>query len=278
MKISKTLKKFAAIAAVLAVTVGVYGCGQKEEQAASVLDDIKSKETLVVGTAPGYPPFEFMKAEGGKSELVGADIDLANKIGEDLGVKVEFKTMDFDAIIPALQAGKIDVAITGMTPSEKRKKSIDFSDVYYNGTNGLIVAESNNNMPKTEDDLKKLRIGVQKGSTQETYAVETLKAEKVKSLTAIPDLVQDLKNGNIDAIIVSDVVAGINVQQHDGIKLDKEIDMKSFEGGETTAVGFKKGDNKTLIEAINKTIKELHDSGEYQKILDKNVDLAGSVK
>lgn len=276
MKISNTIKKIAAVALVAVVTVGMYGCGQKKEE--SALDKIKSNGTLVIGTAPGYPPFEFMSAKDGKGDLVGSDIDLGNKIGKDIGVKVEYKTMDFDALIPALQAGKVDMVISGMTPNEKRKKSIDFSDIYYSGTNALIVASSKNDIPKTEDELKKLKLGVQKGSVQEAYALETLKAENVKSLTTIPDLIQDLKNGNIDAVIANKEVGGINIKQYDGIKLDTNLEMKSFNGGESSAVGLKKGDNKTLIESINKTIKELKDSGEYKKIMEKNIDLAGSVK
>ncbi len=278
----KITKKMIVALLVAAVSIAAIGCSKKDASdsdtqttSKSTLESIKAKGTLVVGTAPGYPPFEFIKSTDGKSEVVGADIDLANKVAEKLGVKLEIKTMDFDSLIPALVSDKIDMAITGMTPTDERKKTIDFSDVYFTGTNSLIVKADFNKKAETADDLKQLKIGVQKGSTQEILAVEKLKVPNTKSLLNIPDLVSDLKNGNIEAVIASSTVAKINEKQFEGIKVLDIKGLSSSDAGETAAIALKKGNNEELLEEVNSLIKELHDSGEYDKILNKNIDIAG---
>lgn len=278
----KITKKMIVALLVVAVSITAIGCSKKDDSESntqttskSTLESIKAKGTLVVGTAPGYPPFEFIKSTDGKSEVVGADIDLANKVAEKLGVKLEIKTMDFDSLIPALVSDKIDMAITGMTPTDERKKTIDFSDVYFTGTNSLIVKADFNKKAETADDLKQLKIGVQKGSTQEILAVEKLKVPSTKSLLNIPDLVSDLKNGNIEAVIASSTVAKINEKQFEGIKVLDIKGLSSSDAGETAAIALKKGNNEELLTELNSLIKELHDSGEYDKILNKNIDIAG---
>lgn len=278
----KITKKMIVALLVTAVSIAAIGCSKKDASdsdtqttSKSTLESIKAKGTLVVGTAPGYPPFEFIKSTDGKSEVVGADIDLANKVAEKLGVKLEIKTMDFDSLIPALVSDKIDMAITGMTPTDERKKTIDFSDVYFTGTNSLIVKADFNKKAETADDLKQLKIGVQKGSTQEILAVEKLKVPNTKSLLNIPDLVSDLKNGNIEAVIASSTVAKINEKQFEGIKVLDIKGLSSSDAGETAAIALKKGNNEELLKEVNSLIKELHDSGEYDKILNKNIDIAG---
>ncbi|MDY5480044.1 MAG: transporter substrate-binding domain-containing protein [Peptostreptococcus porci] len=278
----KITKKMIVALLVAAVSIAAIGCSKKDASdsdtqttSKSTLESIKAKGTLVVGTAPGYPPFEFIKSTDGKSEVVGADIDLANKVAEKLGVKLEIKTMDFDSLIPALVSDKIDMAITGMTPTDERKKTIDFSDVYFTGTNSLIVKADFNKKAETAGDLKQLKIGVQKGSTQEILAVEKLKVPNTKSLLNIPDLVSDLKNGNIEAVIASSTVAKINEKQFEGIKVLDIKGLSSSDAGETAAIALKKGNNEELLKEVNSLIKELHDSGEYDKILNKNIDIAG---
>lgn len=278
----KNTKKMIVALLVAAVSIAAIGCSKKDDSESdtqttskSTFESIKAKGTLVVGTAPGYPPFEFIKSTDGKSEVVGADIDLANKVAEKLGVKLEIKTMDFDSLIPALVSDKIDMAITGMTPTDERKKTIDFSDVYFTGTNSLIVKADFNKKAETADDLKQLKIGVQKGSTQEILAVEKLKVPSTKSLLNIPDLVSDLKNGNIEAVIASSTVAKINEKQFEGIKVLDIKGLSSSDAGETAAIALKKGNNEELLTEVNSLIKELHDSGEYDEILNKNIDIAG---
>ena len=269
----KNISKLILLVVSLVLVVGCTATkNSNENDKADVLSKIKANGKLVVGTAPGYPPFEFTVNKSGKSQVVGADIDLAKKIADEIGVELEIKAMDFDALIMALQSSKVDMVITSMTPTEERKKSVDFSDVYFEGTNSIIVNSNFSKDISKEDDLKNIVLGVQRGSVQEIYAKEVLKAPKIKSLTAIPDLIADMKNGNIDGIIASTVVAKINANQYEGIKL---IDVNLSQANkEEAAIAIKKGDNKSLLDIVNKTIKSLKDSGQYEEILNKNIDLA----
>ena len=271
----KNISKLILLVMSLVLVVGctaLKNSNENNNDKADVLSKIKANGKLVVGTAPGYPPFEFTVNKSGKSQVVGADIDLAKKIADEIGVELEIKAMDFDALIMALQSSKVDMVITSMTPTEERKKSVDFSDVYFEGTNSIIVNSNFGKDISKEDDLKNIVLGVQRGSVQEIYAKEVLKAPKIKSLTAIPDLIADMKNGNIDGIIASTVVAKINANQYDGLKL---IDVNLSQANkEEAAIAIKKGDNKSLLEIVNKTIKSLKDSGQYGEILNKNIDLA----
>ena len=271
------LKKLVALGLVAVLAVGLVGCGNKSSDNSggnqTALEQIKKNKKLVVATSPDYPPFEFMVSEGGKSKIVGADIDLAQKIADKLGVELELKAMDFDALVPALQAGKVDMVITGMTPNEKRKKAVDFSDIYFKGENAVIVNAKDAGKFTSEDQLKKAKLGVQKGSTQETYVKDNLKVTNYKALVAVPDLIADMKNGNIDAVVLNSKVAGINVTKYDGIKVVENLKLTSGGDEEAMAVAIKKGDNADLIKLTNEVIKELQDSGEYDKILANAVDL-----
>lgn len=271
------LKKLLALGLVAVLAVGLVGCGNKSSDNSggnqTALEQIKKNKKLVVATSPDYPPFEFMVSEGGKSKIVGADIDLAQKIADKLGVELELKAMDFDALVSALQAGKVDMVITGMTPNEKRKKAVDFSDIYFKGENAVIVNAKDAGKFTSEDQLKKAKLGVQKGSTQETYVKDNLKVTNYKALVAVPDLIADMKNGNIDAVVLNSKVAGINVTKYDGIKVVENLKLTSGGDEEAMAVAIKKGDNADLIKLTNEVIKELQDSGEYDKILANAVDL-----
>ena len=271
------LKKLLALGLVAVLAVGLVGCGNKSSDNSggnqTALEQIKQNKKLVVATSPDYPPFEFMVSEGGKSKIVGADIDLAQKIADKLGVELEIKAMDFDSLVSALQAGKVDMVITGMTPNEKRKKAVDFSDIYFKGENAVIVNAKDAGKFTSEDQLKKAKLGVQKGSTQETYVKDNLKVTNYKALVAVPDLIADMKNGNIDAVVLNSKVAGINVTKYDGIKVVENLKLTSGGDEEAMAVAMKKGDNADLIKLTNEVIKELQDSGEYDKILANAVDL-----
>lgn len=271
------LKKLVALGLVAVLAVGLVGCGNKSSDNSggnqTALEQIKKNKKLVVATSPDYPPFEFMVSENGKSKIVGADIDLAQKIADKLGVELEVKGMDFDALVSALQAGKVDMVITGMTPNEERKKAVDFSDIYFKGENAVIVNDKDAGKFTSEDQLKKAKLGVQKGSIQETYVKDNLKVTNYKALVAVPDLIADMKNGNIDAVVLNSKVAGINVTKYDGIKVVENLKLTSGGDEEAMAVAIKKGDNADLIKLTNEVIKELQDSGEYDKILANAVDL-----
>lgn len=279
----KGLKKILSYSLALALSVSLVGCsssdknkGEIQTQSTSKLEQIKESGKLVMGTSGGYAPYDFHKMIDGKDTLTGFDIMFAQELAKDLGVELELVDMDFDGLLGALQANKIDVILACMTPNPERKKSVDFSDLYYVDSNVVIVKKGNEDSIKSDDDLKTLKIGVQRGTTQESFVKDNLNCTNVTSLPKVPDLILELQNGRIDAIITGKNVAAINIKQYDGIALGNTTVGKGVE--ESAAVALKKSDdksdNKELIEALNKKIKELQDSGKADDIMQEALKLA----
>ena len=169
------LKKLTAVAAVATIAISMIGCGAANTSSSSsasgsasesVLEKIKKDGKLVVGTSADYPPYEFHATVDGNDKIVGFDMDIAQEVADDLGVKLEIKDMDFDGLLVALQANKVDMVFAGMTPTEERKENADFSDIYYEATHRFILRSGEEASVKSFDDLKGKKIGVQKGSIQ----------------------------------------------------------------------------------------------------------------
>lgn len=135
---SALVKKIAAVAAVAVLAISMVGCGSSGDENKTALDKIKESGKLVVGTSADYPPYEFHATVDGKDEIKGFDIDIAQAVADDLGVKLEIKDMDFDGLLVALQGDKVDMVFAGMTPTEERKQNADFSDIYYTATHRFI--------------------------------------------------------------------------------------------------------------------------------------------
>ncbi len=272
--LKKYFKNLITLSLILVLSVSLCACGKKNTSSnkKDVLTTIKENKKITLATSPDYPPFEFLISENGQSKIVGFDIELAKEIAKKIGVELEIKQMDFDALIPALKSGQVDMVITGMSPNEERKKSVDFSDIYFEGKNAVLVEEKNAKNFTDEQSLKDKKIGVQKGSTQEVYVKDVLKKTDYKSLISIPDLVMDMKNNNIDAIILNDKVAKLNEGKYPNIKA---VSLKlSNEGDEEKmAVAVKKGNNKEFLEQINSVIKELNENKKLDKMIEKATEM-----
>jgi ABC-type amino acid transport substrate-binding protein len=264
---SGIIKKIVAVAAVATIAISMVGCGSstKKESTnsnASALEAIKSKGKLVVGTSADYPPYEFHKEIDGKDQIVGFDIEIAKQLATDLGVELEIKDMAFDGLLVALQADKVDMVFAGMTPTEERKQNADFSDIYYSATQRFILRSGDETSIASMDDLKGKKIGVQKGSIQEGIAKENFDAANIKSLDKVTDLVLDLKNNKVDAILVELPVAQINVEKNSGIAIADKLEVKDPTGG--AAIAMKKGSTELQTE-VNKTIKKLNDENKIKQ-------------
>ena len=153
--------------------------------------------TLLVGMSMDFPPFEYI--ENGKP--VGFEVDLINEIGAIIGKKVKLVDIDFPAIIGSLNAGKIDIGVSGFSVTDERKKAVDFAECYYYPKIAVLI--QNNTNIKTEDDLNNKKIGVQTGTTMELY-LNNLKKKypglTIHSLSRNTHLVQELKLGRIDGV------------------------------------------------------------------------------
>ena len=283
------LKKLLATGLAAIMVMGLVGCSSSKGSSSSASSDasssaakteklqqIKDAGVLKVGTSAEYSPYEFHKVVDGEDKIVGFDDFLVQEIAKDMGVKVEYEDMDFDGLLGALQADKVDIVLAGMTPDEKRKKSVDFSDIYYTNSNVCIVAKGKEDTIKKSEDLKDLKVGVQKGTTQADYVTNTLGISDATQLKKIPDLMLELQNGKIDVIVTGKAVAEINVEKYDNIAIGNTT--VGDEVAETSAAAIKKSgngvDNTSFVKSVNDTIKRLQDSGDMDKYMQEALKLA----
>lgn len=257
------MKKSFAVFMVSILLMGLLAaCGTSEDKNSG--GDGEKKKVLTMGTSADYAPFEYV--ETAKSdEIIGFDIDLANLIAGELGYEVEIKDMDFNGLIGALQSNKVDFVMAGMTPTAERKKNVDFSDVYYTAKH-MIVSGKDSNI-KSIEDLEGKTVGVQLASIQEGEAEEIGKTVKIKveKRNRIPELVQEIKAGRIDAAIIEDTVAeGYFKNNPDlaGFTIEEESEEDAG-----SAIAFPK-DSK-LTEEFNKVLKEKMENGEVEKLVIK---------
>ena len=200
-------------------------------------------------------------------------VSIAKAIADEIGVELEVMDMDFDGLLGALNADKADIVLACMTPDEERVKNADFSELYYEDKNVVIVRKDEEDKIKSDEDLKNINVGVQRGSTQERFVVDTLGSTNYKSLTKIPDLMLELQNGNIDTIVTGKNVAAINVQNYDNVAIGNSNVGENCE--ESGAVALKKSDgNDSLVELINKVIKKLQDEGKVDEYMQEAIKLA----
>ena len=283
------LKKLLATGLAAIMVMGLVGCSSSKGSSSSASSDasssaakteklqqIKDAGVLKVGTSAEYSPYEFHKVVDGEEKIVGFDDFVVQEIAKDMGVKVEYEDMDFDGLLGALQADKVDIVLAGMTPDEKRKKSVDFSDIYYTNSNVCIVAKGKEDTIKKSEDLKDLKVGVQKGTTQADYVTNTLGISDATQLKKIPDLMLELQNGKIDVIVTGKAVAEINVKKYDNIAIGNTT--VGDEVAETSAAAIKKSgngvDNTSFVKSVNDTIKRLQDSGDMDKYMQEALKLA----
>jgi arginine/lysine/histidine transporter system substrate-binding protein len=238
--------------------------------AADKLAEIKKAGTIVMGTSADYAPYEFHKNIDGKDTIVGFDVEIAKTIAADLGVKLDIKDIGFDGLLAALNTGKVDFVISGMTPNEERLKSVDFSKIYYNAEQVIVVRTADKDKFTSMDDLKKVTVGVQTASIQEDLAKEQLEGAKIKAIGKITDLALELKNKKVDAVIMESPVANGYVNKNKDLTIST-VKPKAEEAG--SAIAIKKG-NDTLTAEINKTLDRLINDKSIDKLVDEAFQLS----
>ena len=278
--LKNTLKKIVGVSLMLTTIIAFTACGNKQNSStdgsqdkseSAAMQKIKKNGKLVIGTSADYPPYEFHKSVNGKDEIVGFDVEIGKQIAKDLGVQLEIKDMKFDGLLAALDQGNVDIIVAGMNPTEERKKSVDFSNVYYTAVQSVILRTSDKDKIKSIDDLKGKKVAVQKGATQEEIAKNQLPNSQAVALPKISDLILSLKNNRADAVIVELPVATSNVNSNKDLFIS---DIKVKNEVEGSAVAVKKG-STDLVQAINKTIDRLT----KDKSIDKYVtDATNSVE
>ncbi|HLO03845.1 MAG TPA: basic amino acid ABC transporter substrate-binding protein [Symbiobacteriaceae bacterium] len=244
-----------ALSALLAVALAfaLTACGAKQNNqttAGNHLAAIKQKGTIVLGTSADYPPYEFHKTEGGQDKIVGWEIELAEQIAKDLGVKLEIRDIPFDNLIPELQAGKVDFVVSALTITEKRAKSVDFTDPYWRGGQVILAAADKAGAITTAADLKGRRVAVQLGSTGEAEAQKVQGAQLVQ-LDKFEAAVMEVLSGKADAVIAGYTVAKNYEKNNPKLKIAGPP-LSTEDNG----IAVKKGD-KELLAAIGSSLAKL---------------------
>ena len=241
----------------------LVACGNT--QGAS-LDTIKQKQKIVVATESEFAPFEFKTLVDGKDTLVGADIELAKAIGEKLGVEVEFSVMSFDNVLASLQNGKADLAIAGISVTDERKQVFDFSDAYYTSENVVIVKKDQVETFTSSASLANQSVGTQKGSVQETVAKNQLPDASIVSLTSNGEMINELKSGQLQAVVLEKAIAEGYIAQNEDLTL-ASFDLKS-EGTDSYAIAAPKG-SEQLLKEVNSLIAEVKSNGQFDQWLEE---------
>ena len=224
-------------------------------------------ETLKMGTNASFPPYEFYDDETG--EIVGIDAEVAAAICEKLGYELEIVDMDFDAIIPAVTTGKIAFGMAGMTVTEERMQSVDFTTSYATGIQVVIVKEDSE--ITSVDDLfaegASHKIGVQQGTTGDLYCSWDIEDEGLGSVERYKngtDAVLALTSGKVDCVVIDNEPAKNYIAANEGLKiLDTEYAVEDY------AIALAK--DSELTEKINAALEELIADGTVQAIIDKYI-------
>jgi glutamine transport system substrate-binding protein len=243
-----SFKKFSILALVLAMV-------------ASVMTACGSGDSYTVATDNNFVPFEFMNEDTG--EMEGFDIDLIQAIAQEAGIDIEIEAMKFDGVVAGMQSGRYDIGIAGMTITEERKKTIDFSNPYYDA--GLMIAvHSDNTDIQSEDDLAGKKVATRSGTTSEGYIKDNHPDAKLVTFPSIVEAYMDLQAGRVDAVLY-DVP---NVQYY--VATDGKQQLKTVGDilqGEQYGIAFPQ--DSELVEPVNKALQTLIDNGTYDDIYEK---------
>ncbi|PUB16592.1 transporter substrate-binding domain-containing protein [Paenisporosarcina sp. OV554] len=253
------MKKWNLIGSLALATMLLAACGDNNAQDKDTADT-GDKKVLEMATSADFPPFESRDTAG---EFEGFDIDLANYIADELGYELKINDMKFDGLIGALQNDRVDMVLSGMSATDKRKENVDFS-TEYNHSGEMLITLKDSKL-KSIEDLKGKTIGVQLGTIQEDGA-KKIKAEtvdiEIKAVDNANVLIQELLSNRIDAAYMDKAVAKGYIA---------EQDLEGFDDPTTSSPGmgiaFPKGSD--LVEKVNAVLKEAEENGKLQEMKDK---------
>ena len=215
---------------------------------------------LIMSTNAAFPPYEMTTDSG---EFEGIDIETAQAIADKLGLELQIDDMDFDAALLAVQQGKSDMVMAGVTVTDERQNVMDFTDSYATGIQSIIVKEDSD--IASVDDLAGKKIGTQRGTTGYLYCSDDFGDENVVAYDDGLTAVQMLNNGQVDCVVIDNAPAKEFIAANPGLKL---LDTAYVE--ESYAIGIGKG-NTELKYAINTALEELKADGTLQAIVDKYI-------
>lgn len=242
------------------------------DSAAHSVAAIQEKGVLVVATESQYAPFCFKDANG---EIVGYEPQLMQYIADSLGVTLEIMDVDFTAVIPAVQSGAADIGMAGLVKTPERTQAVDFTNLYHLSGQCLMVLKENEAKYTDIASFAGTTIGAQKGTLQETIALEQFAESEAKILPKVPNLVQEVKVGNIDALVIARAPAQAYINANDDLVLvDPGIVIDPETNGQMAVVA--KG-NDDLATYVNQVIAELEASGELDQWFEEAQSLSDTM-
>ena len=213
----KTMKLAALVLSLIVAVTAFVGCGKGNS-----LEAVQKKGVLTVATSPDFPPFESLDGD----RIVGIEVDILEKIAETLGVEIKFEQMDFDSVLPGVQAGKFDVGMSGITVTAEREKNADFTDPYFMAAQAIVVMEDSDITCKA--DLEGKSVSVQTGTTAESCTCME-NGYDVQAFQANNDAASALTSGKVDAWVVDNEVAVALAAELDGaVVLDEAMDAANL--------------------------------------------------
>lgn len=251
------MKKLISIALCAVLVLGVLaGCGAASEAGDNAGEAAKA---LVMATNATFPPYEFYEGE----KIVGIDAEIAAAIAEKLGMELEIQDTEFGSIITGVQTGKYDIGMAGMTVTEERLQSVNFTTSYATGIQSIIVPEGSE--IKTLDDLAGKKIGVQQDTTGHIYSADEFGDEMVTPFNKGTDAVAALVAGKVDCVIIDNQPAKSFVEVNEGLAiLDTDYAVEDY------AIAIAK-ENTELLEKVNGALEELIADGTVKTIIDKYI-------
>jgi len=251
------MKKGSLIVSLITILSVFLFCGSKTSSAA--------EKTYQIGTDVTFAPFEFQNDD---DEYEGIDIDILNAIADDQGFDVDLRPLGFDSSIQGVQSNQLDGMIAGMTITDERKESFDFSDPYYDSGIQMAVAKGNDEI-KSYNDLEGTTVGAKVGTESADFLEENKDTYDfdVKNYDDAPGLYGAVKNDTVDAIFDDAPVLGYAIKQGEDLSL-----VGDPEEGNPYGFAVKKGENKELLEKFNAGLQKLKDSGEYDEIINTYVE------
>lgn len=257
------MKKFVSLLLALLMIASLAACGKK----ANNNNNSNESKTLIMGTSADYAPFEFMyKGKDGTMQYGGIDVSVGQYIADSMGKELKVENMSFDYLLPSLVKGDFDIVIAAMEADGERLKSADFSDPYYTDLPpAILVKASDAASYKTLADFSGKSVAAQTGTTKLDIVNKQLTGANAVPLALVTDMVNELVNGKVDAILVDGAVA----KQYAETNKDLVIADASSELGaaQPYCVAVAKGDPKGLLPAINAAIAKMNEENKLESFI-----------
>ena len=239
------------VAAGMLAAVAICGCGSSEKSVRMITEAM-------------FPPCEFLRGQ----EIVGVDVEVCKAVAAKLNKPFSVENVSFDAVIPGVVSGKADIAAAGLTITEDRKNSVDFSEPYVK--TGIVIIYKKSNPFLTGAACKGKKVGVQGGTTADEYTVKEL-GQEPERFPSFAEGVAALKSGRCD-LVMCDIVPARNC-----IKGEEDLALSDFVTSEEYALAIRKGQPE-LLKAINETIAELKASGQLERWIAAYTEETGRLK